>query len=103
MEIKIEIPAEIFDDGFPAASFEARVREFAIMELLRAKRLHEHEAARMLAVERWELVEKMERAGIVPAEKEFDQIKGELGKAIASIKARGAKSAGRPGSPRRKQ
>ena len=75
MEIKLEIPAEIFDEGFPAAGFEARVREFAIMELLRAKRLHEHEAARMLVVERWELVEKMERAGIVPAEKEFDQIR----------------------------
>jgi hypothetical protein len=48
----------------------------------------------MLAVERWELVEKMERAGVVPTEKEFDKIKGELGEAIASGKARIGKSRG---------
>lgn len=92
MELKLDIPLDLFDDGFPAAAFEARVREFAVIELLRAKRLHEHEAARMLAIERWELVERMERAGIVPTEKEFDRIKGELGEAIASIKSRGGKS-----------
>ena len=92
MEIKLELPAELFDDDFSAAAFEARVREFAVIELIRAKRLHEHEAARMLALERWELVERMERAGIVPTEKEFDQIKGELGDAIASMKTRGRKS-----------
>jgi hypothetical protein len=42
----------------------------------------------MLGVERWELIEKMERAGIVPTEKEFEKIKGELGEAIASGKGR---------------
>ncbi len=98
VEIKLDIPAELFDDDFTAAAFEARVREFAVMELIRAKRLHEHEAARMLALERWELVERMERAGIVPTEKEFDQIKGELGNAIASMKSRSRRS----GAPRRK-
>ena len=98
VDIRIDIPADLFDDGFTAAAFEARVREFAVMELIRAKRLHEHEAARMLALERWELVERMERAGIVPTEKEFDQIKGELGDAIASMKARSRRS----GAPRRK-
>jgi hypothetical protein len=98
VEIKFDLPAELFDDDFTAAAFEARVREFAVIELIRAKRLHEHEAARMLALERWELVERMEHAGIVPTEKEFDQIKGELGDAIASMKARGRKSR----APRRK-
>jgi hypothetical protein len=92
IEIRLELPNEFFDDDFTAAAFEARVREFAVIELIRAKRLHEHEAARMLAIERWELVERMERAGIVPTEKEFDQIKGELGDAIASMKTRGRKS-----------
>ena len=96
MEIRLDIPDPLFDDDFTAAAFEARVREFAVLELLRAKRLHEHEAARMLALERWELVERMERAGIVPTEKEFDQIKGELGTAIASMKSRTGKS-GTPG------
>jgi phage head maturation protease len=88
VKLKVDIPEDLFDDGFTAAAFAARVREFAVIELVRVKRLHEHEAARMLGVERWELVEKMERAGIVPTEKEFDKIKGELGEAIASGKAR---------------
>jgi hypothetical protein len=92
VEIRIDIPEDLFDDGFTAAAFAARVREFAVIELVRVKRLHEHEAARMLGVERWELVEKMERAGIVPTEKEFDKIKGELGEAIASGKGRIGKS-----------
>jgi hypothetical protein len=82
MEILIDIPAGVFDDGFSAAAFAARVREFAVIELIRARRLHEHEAARMLEIDRWELVGKMEEAGIVPTEKEFDQIKGDLGDAI---------------------
>jgi phage head maturation protease len=96
MELKLDIPEDIFDDlfddGFTAEAFAARVREFAVIELVRVKRLHEHEAARMLGVERWELIEKMERAGIVPTEKEFDKIKGELGEAIASSKGRIGKS-----------
>lgn len=96
VEIKLDLPDALFDDDFSAAAFAARVREFAVIELLRAKRLHEHEAARILALERWELVERMERAGVIPTEKEFDQIKGELGAAIASRAARTGKS-GTPG------
>jgi DNA-binding NtrC family response regulator len=92
MELKLDIPEELFDDGYTAEAFAARVREFAVIELVRVKRLHEHEAARMLGVERWELIEKMERAGIVPTEKEFEKIKGELGEAIASGKGRIGKS-----------
>ena len=52
----------------------------------------------MLDSQRWELVDKMERAGIVPTEKEFDKIKGELGNAIDSMKTRNRTS----GAPRRK-
>jgi hypothetical protein len=40
----------------------------------------------MLGVERWELVERMERSGITPTEKLFDEIRGELGRAIAGRK-----------------
>ncbi len=98
MNISLDLPADLFDEGFTADAFAARVREFAVIELLRAKRIHEHEAARMLALERWELVDKMERAGIVPTEKEFDKIKGELGNAIDSMKTRNRTS----GAPRRK-
>jgi len=98
MNISLDLPADLFDEGFTADAFATRVREFAVIELLRAKRLHEHEAARILAVERWELVEKMEHAGIVPTEKEFDKIKGELGDAIASMKTRDRTS----GASRRK-
>jgi hypothetical protein len=82
MKIVLDIPAELFDDDFTAAAFEARVAEFAVIELVRAKRLHEHEAARMLEIDRWNLLDKMERAGILATETEFDRIKGELGDAI---------------------
>ena len=84
MEIKLDLPADVFDDAFTAENFESRVREFAVMELLRVRRLHEHEAQRILHVERWELVERMERAGIAPTEKIFDGLKMELGSAIAA-------------------
>ncbi|HTT77746.1 MAG TPA: hypothetical protein VMF50_17415 [Candidatus Binataceae bacterium] len=83
MRIEIEIPPDVFDDQFPADALATRVREFAVMELLRVKRLHEHEAQRLLSVERWELVKMMERAGITPAEKVFEQIRDELSQAIA--------------------
>jgi Uncharacterised protein family (UPF0175) len=83
MRIELELPANVFDDQFPAAEFSVRMRELAVIELLRARHLHEHEAQQMLGLERWELVALMERAGITPAEKVFDQLKDELGQAIA--------------------
>ena len=86
MEIKLDLPADLFDDGFRAEDFAARVREFAILELVRVKRMHEHEAARMLGIERWELIERMEQAGITPTERVFDKIKGELDAAIDARK-----------------
>lgn len=86
MEFKLELPADLFDDTFRAEDFAARMREFAVIELIRARRLHEHEAQRMLGIERWELVERMERAGIVPTEKVFEKLKGELGRAIDANK-----------------
>jgi hypothetical protein len=86
MEIKLDLPTDIFDDNFKAQDFATRLRELAILELLRAKRLHEHEAQRMLGVERWELVELMERYGITPTEKLFEEISSELRRAIAGRK-----------------
>jgi hypothetical protein len=44
MEIKVDLPVDIFDDNFKEQDFAARVRELAILELIRAKRLHEHVA-----------------------------------------------------------
>jgi len=55
----------------------------AVLELLRVQRLHEHEAQRVLGLERWELVARMERAGIMPTAKVFGRLKDELGQAIA--------------------
>jgi hypothetical protein len=83
MRIDLDIPAGAFDDQCPEAALTARVREFAVLESLRVKRLHEHEAQRMLGLERWELIEVMESAGIAPTEKIFSQIQDELSRAIA--------------------
>ena len=88
MEIKIELPEDLFDAQFTEAEFTERLRELAILELVRTKKMHEHEAQRLLGLERWELVQKMVAVGIVPTEKAFAEIKDELGKAIASRSAR---------------
>jgi hypothetical protein len=82
MRIELGLPADVLDAQFTTAELNSPVLEFAVIELLRAKRLHEHEAQRLLGLERWELLVLMERAGIVATEKVFDQIQNELNQAI---------------------
>ena len=87
LNLKLDLPDDIFDPKLTESDFTARVRELAILELVRLKRLHEHEAKEMLALERYELVERMKAAGIAPTEDLFAEIKGELTKAIDSKRA----------------
>jgi hypothetical protein len=82
LNLKIDLPEDLFDAQFTEPDFAGRVRELAILELVRLKRLHEHEAKSMLAIERHELVERMKAVGIAPTEDVFAEIKGELTKAI---------------------
>ena len=88
MQIKIELPGDVFDAQFRAAVFRERVRELAILELVRVKRVHEHEAQEMLGVTRWQLVERMKASGISPTEEVFDNIREELTRAIGIRRAR---------------
>lgn len=88
MEMTLKLPADVFDAEFTEAAFRHRVRELAILELVRVRRLHEHEAQQMLGIERWELVERMKSVGIVPTENAFEEIKGELDKAITTRRQR---------------
>src|SRR5271168_1310331 len=90
MNLKLDLPEGVFDAQFPEPDFEARVRELAILELVRARRIHEHEAKAILGLERWQLVEKMKAVGIAPTEDVFADIQSELKKAIESKKAHGA-------------
>ena len=89
VNLKLDLPDDIFDAQLTESTFAARVRELAILELVRLKRLHEHEAKEMLALERYELVERMKAVGIAPTEDVFAEIKGELNKAIDSKRGRG--------------
>ena len=82
IDLKLDIPADIFDAEFRLAAFSDRMRELAILELVRVKRMHEHEALELLGLERRELLDRMKACGIVPTENAFEQIKGELEKAI---------------------
>jgi DNA-binding NtrC family response regulator len=84
MNIKLDLPPDLFDERFPEARFVKRVRELALLELLRARRMHEHEVAKMLGCERWELVDKMKAVGIAPTEDVFQEIRGGLNEAIAA-------------------
>jgi hypothetical protein len=88
MNVKLEIPEDVFDDQFSEASFAARVRELAVLELVRVKRMHEHEAKELLGLERFELVRRMKAVGIPPTEDVFAEIQSELGKAIDSKRSR---------------
>src|SRR5208282_6005773 len=88
VNLKLDLPDDLFDAQFTESDFAARVRELAILELVRVKRLHEHEAKEMLALERFELVERMKAAGIAPTEDVFAEITGELTKAINSRRSR---------------
>jgi hypothetical protein len=87
LNLKLDLPDDIFDANLTESDFAARVRELAILELVRQRRLHEHEAKEMLALERYELVERMKAVGIAPTEDLFAEIKGELTKAIDSKRA----------------
>ena len=89
MNLKLDIPDDVFDAKFPETDFAARVRELAILELVRVKKIHEHEAKQMLGLERWQLVEKMKAVGIAPTEDVFAGIQSELKKAIDAKRARG--------------
>ena len=84
MKITLDLPADVFDDGFSEGAFAERVRQWAILALVDAHRLHEHEAARILGLERWELVERMEALGIRPTEQVFEEIRAQLAGAIAA-------------------
>jgi hypothetical protein len=102
MNLKLDLPEDLFDAQFREADFAARIRELAILELVRLKRIHEHEAKQMLGLERWELVEKMKAVGIAPTEDVFAGIQSELSKAIESKRARDAGETDRGASPKRR-
>jgi hypothetical protein len=88
LHLKLDLPDDLFDAQFTESDFVPRVRELAILELVRLKRIHEHEAKEILGVERHELVERMKAAGIAPTEDVFAEIKGELNKAIDARRSR---------------
>jgi hypothetical protein len=88
MNLKLDLPTDLFDGQYSEDAFAARMRELAILELVRAKRLHEHEAKELLGIERWELVAKMKAAGVAPTEDLFAGIQDELKQAIAARRDR---------------
>ncbi len=90
MKLELDLPEDVFDEKYPETDFMARVRELAILELVRVKKIHEHEAKSILGLERWQLVEKMKAVGIAPTEEVFADIQNELTKAINSKRARAA-------------
>ena len=102
MNLKLELPGDLFDSQFSETEFAARVRELAILELVRVKRIHEHEAKQMLGLERWQLVEKMKAVGIAPTEEVFAGIQSELTKAIDSKRAREAGKSIKNAAPKRR-
>jgi hypothetical protein len=66
MDIKLDLPSDLFDAEFTEAAFARRVRELAVLEL----------------------VERMKAVGITPTEETFEELRGELEKAIRAKRRR---------------
>lgn len=88
IQIEVELPGDVFDRQYGEAGFIARARELAILELLRVRRLHEHEVIALLGIERRELLGKMKEVGIAPTEQIFQALNSELEKAVESARGR---------------
>lgn len=88
IKIELELPDDVFDREYHEPAFVARARELAILELLRIRRLHEHEALALLGIERRELLDKMKEVGIAPTEQIFATLKSELENAVETATRR---------------
>jgi hypothetical protein len=75
----VELPDEVLDAfGWPEADLPHRVREALVMELVRLDRLSEAQAAAVLGLNRWELLETMGRYRVPAIRMRPEDLKREL-------------------------
>jgi hypothetical protein len=80
---EVTLPDELLVElGWPEAEVSDRVKEALVMELVRLGRLSESQAADILALNRWKLLEVMARHEIPAVRMNPDELKQELKKEI---------------------
>ena len=81
----LSLPREVVSAfGWDDSEVPRRVREALVMELLRLDRLSEGQAAEILGLERWELLETMSRYDVAAVRMNFDELERELSSEIKS-------------------
>jgi len=68
--------------GWPESEVSDRVREALVMELVRLGRLSEAQAAKILSLSRWELLEAMGRYQVPAVRLSPEELRQELAKEI---------------------
>ena len=86
---RVSLPPEVVGGfGWKEAEVPARVREALVMDLLRLDRLSEAQAADILGLARWELLEVMGRYDVPAVRMSVEELDREL---AAEVKRNGAK------------
>jgi hypothetical protein len=76
---EVELPEEVVDGfGWQESEVPRRVREARVMELVRLDRLSEAQAAEVLGLNRWELLETMGRYRVPAIRMNHEELKREL-------------------------
>ena len=88
-DFQVSLPQEVVGGfGWDDAEVPRRVREALVMDLLRLDRLSEAQAANMLGLARWELLELMGRYDVPAVRMNVDELDREL---ATEVKRNGAK------------
>jgi hypothetical protein len=80
---EVTLPDELVAEfGWPESEVSDRVKEALVMELLRLGRLSKAQAADVLSLDRWELLEVMARHQVPSVRMTAEELKLELAKEI---------------------
>jgi Uncharacterised protein family (UPF0175) len=78
---EVDLPEEVLAQfGWPEADVPRRLREVLVMELLRDDRLSEAQAADLLHLDRWGLLELMSRYRVPAIRMSLEELRQELAK-----------------------
>lgn len=80
---EVDLPEEVLTSfGWPEEEVPHKVREALIMELLRLGQISEAQAAELLHLDRWELLEVMGRYRVPAIRMSPQELRQELGRGI---------------------
>ena len=80
---EVTLPEELLAEfGWPESEVPDRVREALVMDLVRLNRLSEAQAAELLGLSRWELLETMGRYQVPAIRMSSEELKKELAKEV---------------------